>query len=163
MSNSSLSVSIVFCVSCLNCPEFSICVFSNFRSFLLSSSSCLHFNAFLRMFSLFWPELLLSYWLKSPKIIDLKFFMSSTYCIRASMFFCIMAWDFSLQINKSSIFLRLKPNQVTNLNYLLLSLSLTHISLPAYCINSWSELIGTRANIWYSSPLLMPSCFSTVF
>ena len=62
ISNSSLSVSIVVWVSYLNCSLFSIWVFNNFLSFLLSSSSCLHFRAFRRMFSrllpICWPTML---------------------------------------------------------------------------------------------------------
>ena len=67
MSNSSRSVSIVLCVSYLSYSLFSIWVFSNFLSFLLSSSSCLHLSAFLRIFSRL-LERTPTYWLWLPWI-----------------------------------------------------------------------------------------------
>jgi len=136
MSNSSLRVSIVFCVSCLNYSLFSIWVFNSFLSFLLSSSSCLHFKALRRIFSLllfidppmfYWlwatpPTALtipplpilaapVSYWPISLSIRFLKFLISSTYCIRASLFFYIIWCDFSLQTSMSSILLKDKPDK----------------------------------------------------
>ena len=109
ISNSSLRVSMVFYVSYLSCSLFSIWVLSNLLSYLLSSSSCLHFSAFLKMFSLLLfgptaPETALAApsWI-SLRIRFLRFFISSTYCISASLFFYIKCWDFSLQTSISSM------------------------------------------------------------
>lgn len=137
-SNSSLRVSIVFYVSYLSCSLLSICVFNSFRSFLLSSSSCLHFSAFFRMFSLFevfaaWFELLL-FWLAfaacktwpggppanpsepvdetdpmSVRTRFLRFLKSATYCNSASLFFWSMFSVFSLQSSTSSSVRRERP------------------------------------------------------
>jgi len=99
MSNSALNVSIVFWVSFISYSLFSICVFNSFLNFLLSSSSYLHFKAFLRIFSLLCPifyKLAEFYyndcWLLSAepisfKIKFLRFLISATYYKSASLFF----------------------------------------------------------------------------
>lgn len=146
MSNSSLSVSIVFWVSCLNYSLFSICVFRSFRSFLLSSSSCLHFKALRKMFSLlfvictYWPKfcywelapcgnwfaLFVSAWLSSFNTRLRRFLIYSTYCSNASLFFSIILFVFSLQDSMSSRFLKLNAikeltNSWNNLKFLKLT------------------------------------------
>jgi hypothetical protein len=50
-----------------------------------------------------------SYWPMSLRIKFLRFLISSTYCINASLFFYIICWDFSLQMSISSKLLRDKP------------------------------------------------------
>lgn len=148
----------VLWVSWRSCSLFSIYVLSSLRNFLLSSSSCLHLRAFLKMFSrLFdstptcdcWPpgawarlpwrlgtafpptliiypsgsflsavpsanEVVVAV-LKSFNIRFLKFFISSTYCISASLFFYIRSYDFYLHIKTSSKFLRLNCSASVNL------------------------------------------------
>jgi hypothetical protein len=147
ISNSALNVSIVFYVSFMSYSLFSIWVFNNFLSFLLSSSSYLHLRAFFSIFSLLWPKFwkfafcyyngykLLSADPISLSIKFLKFLISATYCKSASLFFWRICSYFSLTDRMSSMLFKLKSVKfVLIIKNLLELLSLTAISGLLYLL-----------------------------
>ena len=188
VSKSSLSVEIVFCVSSRSLSLPSIWLISNFLSFLLSSSSCLHLRAFFKITSLlaptpdpwfefaafcsdgYWPtpptaltipfpepaELLgwFCYCMKelmesefrSLRIKFLRALKSSAYCIRASLFLCIIFLIFSLVARASSTPLR---DKLVSLSLIAISCDPCYLRLSKSTWSSWPPLRGTRAYTSY--------------